>query len=115
MYERGEPVMLNNHHVFSERRNFKTPIERQVRNLGAFIIRANAVDHQEMHCNVPPPPKPNHEQLHDLYDFMQERNYNTEELDGLMWGIVWANDRHLYALEENLDNQYFYLSGDYRK
>jgi hypothetical protein len=110
-----EPVMMNNHHVFFTRREYKTPIERHVRNLGAFIIKANAVDHQEMHIQVPPPPKPDHDQLCDLYNFMQERNYNIENLDGLAWGIVWANDRKLYLLEENLDQQYYYLSGDYRK
>lgn len=115
MHERGEPVMLNNHHVFFTRREYKTPIERQVRNMGAFIIRANAVDHQEMHIHVPPPPKPDHDQMHDLYQFMQEHNYNLEALDGLAWGIVWANDRRLYDVEENLEGQYYYLSGDYRK
>jgi len=33
MSERGEPVMRNNHHVFFERNNYKTPIERRVRNV----------------------------------------------------------------------------------
>lgn len=110
-----EPVMYNRHHVFFTRIEYKTPIERQVRNLGAFIVYANAVDHQEMHVQVPPPPKPDHEQLCDLYNFMQERNYNIEKLDGLAWGIVWAQDRRLYLLEKNLDQQYYYLSGDYRR
>ena len=110
-----EPVMMNKHHVWFERKNYKTPIERQVRNMGAFIIRVNAVDHQELHVAVPPPPKPSHEQLHDLHQFMQEHNYDIENLDGLGWGIVWANDRRLYSIEENLNNQYDYLSGDYRR
>lgn len=110
----GEPIYRNNHHVFFERRDYKTPTERRVRNLGAFIIRANAVDHRELHANVPPPPKPDHDQLCDLYNFMQERIYDVEELDGLEWGIVWANDRRLYLLEENLEDQWNYLSGAYR-
>lgn len=111
----GEPVARNSHHVFYERRNYKAPIERQVRNLGAFVISANVVDHQELHANVPPPPKPHFEQLHDLYQFMQEHVYQVEGLDGLEWGIVWANDRKLYTLEENFENQWNYLSGEYRK
>ena len=110
-----EPVMRNRHHVWFTRREYRTPIERQVRNMGAFIVMVNAVDHQEMHIQVPPPPKPNHEQLHDLYQFMQEHNYDIENLDGLAWGIVWANDRRLYDVEESLDRQYHYLSGDYRR
>ena len=110
-----EPIMHNNHHVFFERKNYKTPIERRVRNLGAFVIRMNAVDHQELHANVPPPPMLESEQLHDLYQFMQEHNYELEGLDGLGWGIAWANDRRLYNVEENLDSQYLYISGDYRR
>lgn len=115
MSERGEPVMHNNHHVFFERKNYKSPIERRVRNMGAFVLKVNGVDHQELHANVPPPPMLQSEQLHDLHQFMQEHNYDIEGLDGLAWGIVWANDRRLYNLEENLDQQYHYLSGDYRR
>ena len=107
--------MHNSHHVWFERRKWTTPIERRVRNMGAFIIRVNAVDHQELHAYVPPPPKPSSEQLHDLYQFMQEHNYDIENLDGLAWGIVWANDRRLYDIEENLEQQYNYCSGDYRR
>jgi hypothetical protein len=109
-----EPVMRNNHHIFFTRAEYKTPIERNIRNMGAFIVRVNAVDHQEMHHFVPPPPKPDHEQLHDLKQFMQEHTYELEGLEGLEWGIVWSNDRKLYTLEENLENQHYYLSGEYR-
>jgi len=114
MYER-EPVMRNNHHVWFTRAEYKSPIERRVRNLGAFIIRANAVDHQEMHVYVPPPPKPNPDQLHDLYNFMQEHAYQLDGLDGLEWGIVWSNDRKAYDIEEALTDQHYYLSGEYRR
>ena len=110
-----EPVMMNNHHVWFERKHYKTPIERHVRNMGAFIIRANAIDHRELHANVLPPPKPDHDQLNDLYQFMQEHTYQLEGTEGLEWGIVWANDRRLYIVEENLTQQYDYLSGDYRR
>lgn len=111
----GEPVMRNNHHCFWPRREYKTPIERQVRNMGAFIVRVNAVDHQELHAHVAPPPKLEAEQLHDLHQFMQEHNYDIEGLDGLGWGIVWANDRRIYDLEQNLEHQYQWVSGDYRR
>jgi hypothetical protein len=110
-----EPVMYNNHHCWFERKNYKTPIERRVRNLAAFIIKANAVDHRELHVAVSPPPKPSSDQLHDLYQFMQEHAYQLEGTEGLEWGIVWANDRRLYNIEENLTKQYDYLSGDYRR
>ena len=107
--------MYNNHHVWHERRNYKSPIEQRVRNLGAFVIRANAIDHRELHANVPPPPKPDPEQLHDLYQFMQDHTYEIGNLDGLEWGIIWAMDRRLCDLEKNLDTQHLYLSGEHRK
>lgn len=110
-----EPIMKNNHHVWFTRREYKTPIERKVRNMGAFIIRVNAVDHQELHANVPPPPKPAPEHLHDLYQFMQEHDHSHEQLDGIGWSIAWANDRRLFDLEESLTEQLNYLSGDYRR
>ncbi len=115
MSHEREPVMRNSHHVFFERKNYTTPIERRVRNLGAFIIRGNAVDHQNMHLYVPPPPKPDGEQLHDLYKFMQEHTYQLEALEGLEWAIVWSNDRRIFPLEESLTEQHYYLSGDYRR
>lgn len=110
-----EPIMRNNHHVFWRRNEYKTPIERRVRNMGSFIIRVNAVDHQELHACVEPPPKPAPEQLHDLFRFMQEHNHTVEGLEGLEWAVAWANDRHLYELEDNMNQQLYYLSGDYRK
>jgi hypothetical protein len=111
----GEPIMRNRHHVWFTKREYTTPIERQVRNMGAFILDVNAVDHKEMHVYVPPPPKPDHDQFHDLYRFMQEHQYTLSGTEGLEWGIVWANDRRLYDIEESLTNQHYYLSGDYRR
>lgn len=111
---RGREMTHNSHHVFFEKRNYKTPIEQRVRNLGAFVIYTDIVDHRELHANVPPPPKPDHEQLHDLYNFMQEHTYELTGLQGLEWAICWSNDRRLYELEDNLECQYFYLSGEYK-
>lgn len=109
-----EPVAYDRHHVFWRRKEYRSPIETRVRNLGAFVVTVNVIDHRELHANVPPPPKPDCEQLHDLYQFMQDRAYQLEGLEGLEWAIIWSNDRRLYDLEENLDSQYHYLSGDYR-
>lgn len=105
----------NNHHVWSPKCEFKTPVERRVRNLGGFVVRGLITDHKELHANVDHPPKPTPEQLHDLYNFMQEHAYKIDGLEGLEWGICWANDRKLYELEDNLEQQHLYISGDYRK
>jgi len=108
------PSTVDNHHAIFYRRWYKTPHEKLYRGLAGLVLPIHRPIHNQLHAEVPPP-KPDPEQLHDLYQFMQEHNYDVENLDGLAWGIVWANDRRLYDIEENLDSQYHYLSGDYRR
>lgn len=110
-----EPVAYDRHHIFWEKRRYTTPIEKRVRNMGAFIIRMNLVDHRELHANTFPPPKLAQEEYHDLYNFMQEHSYELNGTEGLEWGLIWAQDRRIYELEENLEQQLFYGSGDYRR
>lgn len=115
---RGREVperQTTNHHINWRRKDYKTPHEKLYRGLAGLVLPIHRPIHNQLHAEVPPPPKPDPEQLHDLYQFMQEHNYDVENLDGLAWGIVWANDRRLYDIEENLDSQYHYLSGDYRR
>lgn len=99
----------NNHHVFWEKKSYTTPIERRVRNMGCFVIRMNITAHQELHANVSPPPKPEPQHLHNLYNFMQEHTYELSGTEGLEWAIVWANDRKEYELEDNLMEQLYYI------
>jgi len=108
------PATYNSHHVFWTRKEYTTPIQRRVRNMGAYIIRVNIDNHQELHANLLPPPKLVSEEYHDLYDFMQVHVYELNGIEGLEWGIAWANSRRLYDLEENLDKQYLYLA-DYQE
>lgn len=109
-----EPVAYDRHHLFWPRKKYNTPVERQVRNTGAFIIKANIVDHRALHANIDPPPRLVTAEYHDLYNFIQEHNYELDGLEGLEWTIAWAGSRRLYELEENLLKQDFYLSGEYR-
>ena len=114
MYEH-EPVLYTRHHALWERRSYKTPIEKRVRNMGMMIVSLNGVDHQMLHINVPPPPKPNPDQLHDMYQFMQEHANTAQGLEGIEWMLIFANDRRMFDLEENAEQQLFYGSGDYRR
>lgn len=103
----------NNHHAWFPRREMKTPIERRIRNMGAFITNSLVSNHNELHANTPPPPKLTSEQYHNLYNFMQDHTYEMGSLEGLEWAIVWSNDRKLYELEDNLLQQHYYLSGQH--
>ena len=83
--------------------------------MGMMIVSLNAIDHQMLHINVPPPPKPNPDQLHDMYQFMQEHANTAQGLEGIEWMLIFANDRRMFDLEENAEQQLFYGSGDYRR
>lgn len=49
----------NRHHVYSERRWYRTPLERYVRSHFGMLVPMYVQVHKELHANVPPPPKPN--------------------------------------------------------
>ena len=46
------------HHIFYERNQYQTRIERDFRNLGENIIRICRCKHTEIHNNLEPPEKP---------------------------------------------------------
>jgi len=47
------------HHVYSERRWYKTPLEKYVRNHFGMLVPLYLEPHKELHAKTPPPPKPN--------------------------------------------------------
>lgn len=108
-----EPVLENRHHCLWPYRAYNTAIEKRVRNLGSLIVRGNVDYHKELHAMVEPPPKLNRDQYYDLYNFMQDQNYEIGGMEGLEWAIVWSGSRKLYEFEDNLLQQHYYLSGQH--
>lgn len=98
----------NRHHILFPRNEYKAPIERRTRSMGAFIINTEISAHKELHANVEPPVHLSMLQLHDLYSFMQDR-YNVEGTNGLEWAIIWADARRLHDFGDNLSRQLLYI------
>jgi hypothetical protein len=50
------------HHLAWQRRDYRTPLEKQYRNhRGMLIPDVPNPEHRDLHANIPPPPKPNRE------------------------------------------------------
>ncbi len=103
----------NLHHVFWERRAYKTPIEKLARNLGGLVIRVDIDNHNELHAVLPPPPKPPHEVLSDLVVYMREVGAGKDTLEGLEAASTWFDRMGLDDIANNLEWQHYYLSGEY--
>ena len=48
----------NNHHVWHERKWYKSRLDKRFRSYGGFVINMAIPDHQELHAHVRPPIKP---------------------------------------------------------
>jgi len=57
--ERG----FNRHHVLWAARSYRSNLEREIRGHEGLIVPTNIHAHAELHYDMPPPRKPNHEQI----------------------------------------------------
>jgi hypothetical protein len=51
------------HHVWWEKANYKTKLERRWRGHKAFVVPLYKTIHVELHRDLSPPPKPKHEMM----------------------------------------------------
>lgn len=57
----------NEHHIWYQRRNYKTGFEKNLRYHRGFVIPISILDHRELHANLfLGPPKPNKPQIEGL-------------------------------------------------
>lgn len=56
----------NHHHLWFERRSYAHGFERHFRNYGGFVIKTAVTTHNDLHAEVPPPPKPSHDLMTGL-------------------------------------------------
>ena len=65
----------NRHHLAFERKNYKTPVERNYRECGAMLMQACRGKHSDYHATYLPPAKPD---VHTMYDVIQGDVVPTE-------------------------------------
>lgn len=68
----GEQLSVNKHHLWWERKNYGTRREKQLRQLGGFVIPTTVYTHQLLHAQMRPMVKPSFEMQGDIIDFASE-------------------------------------------
>lgn len=103
--------MENRHHVFFQRRNYKTGLERRLRNNPAFVIPMDVTVHGDLHANVGIPPKPKAELTYGILN-----NLDNHPHRGLLDGVLYTVDylsgietKTAQRLSDNLTKQLGYL------
>jgi hypothetical protein len=81
----------NTHHVFFERRWYKTPLERKLRQHRGFVIPMEVSNHSELHANVAPPEKPNFQQTQQLLQDIGEFQIGRGRLYCVYYAIEFFN------------------------
>ena len=69
---------VSRHHVAFERRAYKTRLESLYRNMGGMVLLLGSQAHGDLHAEVPPPPKPNHNLMTDIYQHARLMGYDTQ-------------------------------------
>jgi hypothetical protein len=112
--------LTNNHHVFSERRWYKSPLERKLRQHKGFVIPMEVLAHSELHANLPPPEKPNFQQsqqlLQDIGEFQLGRGrlycvyYAIEFFNVMSNSSSEAMAQNALEIAGNLESQVSYMT-----
>lgn len=101
----------NRHHVFFQRRKYKTGAERRLRNNPAFVIPMDVGIHQDLHANVVTPPKPDASLIHGILNNL-ENNQHRGLLDGVLFTIDYLDGietKTAQRLSMNLQKQLGFL------
>ena len=69
---------VSHHHVISERRDYKTPIEHRFRVMGGLVLLLGNQAHADLHRNVAPPPKINPHLMQDIYQHARRIDYGDQ-------------------------------------
>ena len=69
---------IGRHHIAFERRSYKTGLERKYRDMGGMVLLMDSQAHQDLHREVPPPPKPNPYLMADIYYHARLLDYDTQ-------------------------------------
>lgn len=62
---------VNNHHVFWQRRWYKTPLEKVLRSHRGLVIPLFEPVHNELHAQLLPPPKPSSRMIMGALEFLE--------------------------------------------
>lgn len=110
---------VNNHHVFFEKRWYKSQVEHRFRNLGGLVLPMHVPPHNDLHANIPPPPKPSKQLMERVINFSHDM-YGSDAYDeftqithfiGDVANSSWSPERadEAFRIHENLVAQSTYI------
>lgn len=113
------PSTVDNHHAIFYRRWYKTPHEKLYRGLAGLVLPIHRPIHNQLHAEVPPPPKPSREFMLQIVDHSQDiddsrpyqRFLEIVKFVGDVANTAWSDERvdEASRLYENLNYQDNYL------
>lgn len=107
------------HHAFFCRNKYKTPQEKQFRQLGGLVLPILITVHRELHSNIPPPPKPSPDLMRLITEYADNDYHDTyEAFSEIAWYIGdLANSatsqqlaEEAFAIHQNLIDQSAYIA-----
>lgn len=97
----------NRHHLFFQKKNYKTGLERRLRNNPAFVIPMDIGIHRDLHHEVGQPLKPDSRLIYGILDNL-DNHLHRGPLDGVLYTVEYLEDsEHKQAerLAVNLSRQ----------
>ena len=62
-------LATSKHHIAWQRNIYNTPTEKKFRESAGFVLRLEQTVHRELHAELDPPPKPDHDLIYAIVDF----------------------------------------------
>jgi len=78
----------NRHHLFFQKKNYKTGLERRLRNHPAFIIPMDIGIHRGLHQEVKQPLKPDSRLIYGILDNL-DNHLHRGPLDGVFYTVEY--------------------------
>jgi len=93
----------NVHHIWWPKNEYKTKFEKSFRNATENKIAVPTFSHNMLHAKVPPPTKPNRNQMFDLMDILEDTS--PAEQFNRFWALEKAQEYFgALAVDKTYDN-----------
>ena len=70
----------NKHHIWFERRRYRSPLDKQFRQYGGFVVPTLVEVHNELHAQVRPPLKPSPDLMRAVLSHLGEFDGDHEKI-----------------------------------
>lgn len=113
-----ESLDVDNHHVFWQRKWYRTPLEKVLRSHRGLVVPLHRGVHKELHAEVLPPPKPKSFLIMGALEFLESVPITTldnppELCTALSEHFLGQDGKMAQKIGENLVAQQVYIAEGY--